>query len=71
MNETTASTYFVEGMTCGHCRAAVAESVNAAPGVESAEVDLESGRLAVRGSFEDAAIEAAVREAGYRVAGKL
>ena len=63
--------YTVEGMTCGHCSAAVAESVGEIEGVQSAEVDLESGCLEVRGvSIEDAAIEAAVRDAGYRVAGK-
>ncbi len=69
MTDTAEATYTVEGMTCGHCRAAVIESVTDLSGVDSVEVDLESGRLEVRGShFEDADIEAAVREAGYRVA---
>ena len=63
--------YTVEGMTCGHCRAAVIESVSGVPGVQEAEVDLESGRLEVRANqVDDAAIEAAVREAGYEVAGR-
>ena len=68
MTEQTGSTYIVEGMSCDHCRAAVVESVSAVAGVDSAEVDLGSGRLDVRGArFEDVAIEDAVREAGYRV----
>jgi copper chaperone len=71
MTEPTASTYIVDGMSYGHCRTAVQESVNAVEGVDRADVDLESGHLEVHGGrIEDAAIEAAVREAGYRVAEK-
>ncbi len=71
MTDSTTTAYTVEGMTCGHCRAAVIEGVSELPGVDAAEVDLESGRLEVRGTrFEDAAIEIAVREAGYRVTDK-
>jgi copper chaperone CopZ len=58
--------YTVEGMTCGHCRAAVAEEVGAVPGVAEVDVDLATGRLAVRGEgFADKAVVAAVVEAGY------
>lgn len=60
--------YVVEGMTCGHCRAAVLEEVGAVGGVVAVDVDLESGRMAVRGEdLDDAAIAAAVAEAGYAV----
>jgi len=60
--------YTVEGMTCGHCRSAVAREVGAVDGVTGVEVDLASGRLTVRGEdIEDAAILAAVVEAGYAV----
>lgn len=63
-------TYTVQGMTCEHCRASVAEEVGEVGGVESVEVDLESGRLDVHGEgFDDAAIAAAVEEAGYALAG--
>ena len=41
--------YVVEGMTCEHCRVAVAEEVGALAGVTEVEVDLASGRLTVRG----------------------
>jgi copper chaperone CopZ len=58
--------YAVEGMTCAHCRAAVAEEVAAVPGVREADVDLERGLLRVRGDGIDrAALAAAVAEAGY------
>ena len=56
-------------MTCGHCQAAVAEEVESVAGVTSVEVDLTSGRVVVGGAgFTDAAIQAAVEEAGYQVA---
>ncbi|WP_217923040.1 heavy-metal-associated domain-containing protein [Miltoncostaea oceani] len=58
--------YAVEGMTCAHCTAAVAEEVAAVPGVRDVEVDLESGALRVHGDGVDrAAVAAAVAEAGY------
>ena len=59
-------TYTVEGMTCGHCRTAVINEVLQVAGVKGADVDLDRKQLKVAGeSFEDAAIEAAVDEAGY------
>jgi copper chaperone CopZ len=59
--------YSVEGMTCDHCRAAVAEEVGALPGV-MVDVELASGRLTVRGEHvEDEAVVAAVADAGYKV----
>jgi copper chaperone len=60
--------YSVEGMTCAHCATAVAEEVGGVPGVEAVHVELESGRLTVRGGrVEDDAVAAAVVEAGYEV----
>ena len=61
-------TYRVDGMTCGHCRAAVIAEVGALAGVEDVEVDLESGRMVVHGAaLDDAAVSAAVVEAGYEM----
>ncbi len=69
MAETETRAYTVEGMTCEHCRAAVSQSVSAVSGVDGVDIDLRGGRLEVRGdSVEDAEVEAAVRDAGYRVA---
>jgi copper chaperone len=61
------STYTVSGMTCEHCSRAVLEEVTAVPGVESADVDLEGGRLVVVGDADPSEIAGAVREAGYEV----
>ena len=41
------TTYTVEGMTCGHCVAAVTEEVKQIPGVTDVAVTLEDGRLVV------------------------
>jgi len=64
----TERVYAVAGMTCAHCQAAVTEEVGALEGVAGVEVDLASGRLAVRGAaLDDDAIAAAVAEAGYQL----
>lgn len=62
--------YAVEGMTCGHCAMSVTEEVEQIPGVTGVDVDLEAGRVVVRGDgFSDKAIHEAVDEAGYEVVG--
>ena len=60
-------TYNVSGMTCGHCKSAVVNEVLQVPGVRAVDVDLDSGRLTVRGDADDEAIRKAVDEAGYAV----
>ena len=69
----TTQTFTVTGMTCGHCVASVTEEVTEVPGVAAVDVDLTSGALTVTpadpGSpVDDAAIRAAVEEAGYALA---
>jgi copper chaperone len=60
--------YTVVGMTCEHCARAVTEEVSAVPGVTGVRVDLGSGSLTVEGAdVPDAAVHAAVVEAGYEV----
>ncbi|MFC7329153.1 heavy-metal-associated domain-containing protein [Marinactinospora rubrisoli] len=63
--------YTVEGMTCGHCVSSVSEEVGQVTGVTDVQVDLASGALTVTSSttVDDAAIRAAVEEAGYTVKG--
>lgn len=62
-------TYLVEGMTCGHCTAAVEAEVAGVPGVASVAADLATGRVVVVGAdVDEAAVRAAVDEAGYAVA---
>lgn len=61
-------TYVVDGMSCEHCRAAVTDEVRRVPGVTGVEVDLDGGTVTVRGTgADDAAVRAAIDEAGYAV----
>ncbi|MGA9749649.1 MAG: heavy-metal-associated domain-containing protein [Nocardioides sp.] len=66
----TAQTYTVTGMTCGHCVTSVTEEVQEIPGVEDVIVALETGSLTITssGPVDDAAVSAAVEEAGYHLA---
>lgn len=62
-------TYTVQGMTCQHCVMSVTEEVGEIAGVEKVDVDLASGRLEVTApAIDDAAVAAAVEEAGYALA---
>ncbi len=64
------STYTVVGMTCGHCVNSVTEEVSQIRGVTDVDVDLSTGRLTVTSEAlaDDAAVRAAVDEAGYQLA---
>jgi copper chaperone len=67
MSETV--TYRVPGMSCEHCRAAVTNELRSVAGVESVVVDLNEKLVSIRGgSLDDAALRAAIDEAGYEVA---
>ena len=59
--------YQVTGMTCGHCESAIKEEVGQLPGVASVDVDAQTGRLLIssEANLDDAAVIAAVDEAGY------
>ena len=63
------NTYTVQGMTCAHCVQSVTEEVSEIPGVTGVDVDLASGRVTVSSErpVDDAAVRAAVSEAGYQV----
>ena len=56
----------IDGMTCGHCTAAVKKALERIAGVESAEVDLASGRARVAGNADAALLVAAVQDEGYQ-----
>lgn len=66
---TTTSTYTVTGMTCEHCVRSVTEALTKLDGVTDVDVDLASGRVTVASDhvLDDAAVVAAVDEAGYEV----
>lgn len=62
--------YTVDGMTCGHCAAAVTREVSAVAGVERVAVDVDAGILTVTSDGSaDADIAAAVDDAGYTLVG--
>lgn len=67
---TTTTTYKVTGMTCDHCVRAVTNEVSKLDGVQAVQVDLATGAVAVTSEepLDDAAVRAAVDEAGYEVA---
>jgi copper chaperone len=55
----------ITGMTCGHCQTAVTRALRTVPGVQNAQVDLQTGRAIVEGQPDLQALLAAVREEGY------
>ncbi|RLK47529.1 heavy-metal-associated domain-containing protein [Microbacterium telephonicum] len=65
-------TYTVDGMTCGHCAAAVGSELRALAGVTDVRVDVAAGTATVDSSapLDDDAVAAAVVEAGYTLTGR-
>ena len=67
MSETI--TYTVPALHCGHCKASVTEELSALEGGEAVDVDLDTKLVVVTGSgLDDAALRAAIEEAGYEAA---
>ncbi|MER7701804.1 heavy metal-associated domain-containing protein [Kitasatospora sp. NPDC097605] len=64
--------YAVAGMTCGHCEQAVGKAVSALPGVTAVRVDVPAGLVTVSAAAEldEAALRAAVDDAGYELTGR-
>ncbi|SDD53401.1 Copper chaperone CopZ [Sanguibacter gelidistatuariae] len=63
----TTNEYQVTGMTCGHCEMSIRDEIEQIAGVEGIQVSAQTGKLAVTGAgaIDDAAVLAAVQEAGY------
>jgi copper chaperone CopZ len=58
----------VAGMSCQHCEAHVEKALKALPGSAKVKVDLKKNLAELQTSgVEDAAIRAAISEAGYEV----
>ena len=57
----------VDGMTCGHCEAAVTQALQDLAGVQRVEVDLDKGEATVEteARVEPEQLLASVREEGY------
>mgnify|MGYP005830465839 CR=1 FL=1 len=66
----TTTDYTVTGMTCGHCAASVREEISEIPGVTGVDVVVETGQVTVTSeqALDEAAVSAAVTEAGYELA---
>jgi copper chaperone CopZ len=67
----TTTTFTVQGMTCGHCEAAVAKEVAKVAGVAGAVASADAGTVEVTsdGPVDRAAVADAVAEAGYELVG--
>jgi copper chaperone len=66
----TNKTINVEGMSCGHCKAAVEGELNKLKGVEYSNADIEKGIVEVRyddGRLTTDELRGAIEEAGYTV----
>ncbi len=65
------TSYTVTGMTCGHCVEAVTRELTKIGGVTGVDVALDAGTVAVTSEapVEEAAVRAAVDEAGYELVG--
>jgi copper chaperone len=59
----------IEGMTCGHCEMSVTKELSKLPGAQDVKVSSATGTatLSVDESVDDAQVEAAVEEAGYKL----
>ena len=60
----------VQGMTCGHCKMSVENALNNLEGVQTAEVNLDAGNVAV--TYDEAkvnqeAMKEAIEDQGYDV----
>lgn len=66
----TTTNLLVSGMTCSHCAASVTEELTALDGVSSVSIDLNAGgnsavHVESDAPLDEAAVRAAVEEAGY------
>ncbi|MFI6445092.1 heavy-metal-associated domain-containing protein [Kitasatospora sp. NPDC050543] len=70
MSSTT--TYTVSGMSCGHCEKSVSSEVSSIPGVTDVAADAKAGTVTIssQSPLDDAAVRAAVDEAGYELVGR-
>ena len=67
MSETI--TYSVPAIHCAHCEMSIREEVSEVAGVDEVAVDLDAKLVTVSGhGLDDAALRAAIVEAGYEAA---
>jgi copper chaperone CopZ len=69
---TVTTVYKVSGMSCGHCEGAVSGEISGLPGVSSVTAVAATGEVTVVSAapLDEAAVRAAVDEAGFELAGQ-
>ncbi|WP_037678489.1 heavy-metal-associated domain-containing protein [Streptomyces griseus] len=69
---TVTTVYKVSGMSCGHCEGAVSGEISELPGVSSVKAVASSGEVTVVSAapLEEAAVRAAIDEAGFELVGQ-
>ena len=67
MSNTQTHTYSVPSISCDHCKRAIEGEVSTVAEVVSVDVDVDAKLVTVVGG-DDAAVRAAIDEAGYEVA---
>ncbi|MEU3335045.1 heavy-metal-associated domain-containing protein [Streptomyces sp. NPDC002144] len=64
--------YKVSGMSCGHCEGSVSSEISELPGVTSVKAVAPAGEVTVvsEAPLDEAAVRAAVDEAGFELVGQ-
>ncbi|WP_377271383.1 heavy-metal-associated domain-containing protein [Peterkaempfera sp. SMS 1(5)a] len=67
----TTTVFAVTGMSCSHCEKSISEEVSSLPGVTQVAADARTGTVTVSSQqpLDEAAVRAAVDEAGYELVG--
>ena len=68
----TVTVFTVTGMSCSHCEKSISEEVSAIHGVTEVSADATTGTVRVSSEqpLDEAAVRAAVDEAGYQLVGR-
>ncbi|MFF8590633.1 heavy-metal-associated domain-containing protein [Streptomyces sp. NPDC015220] len=71
--DTVTAVYKVSGMSCGHCEGAVSAEISELPGVGSVKAVASTGEVTVVSAapLDEAAVRAAVDEAGFELVGRV
>lgn len=64
------ATYQVQGMTCGGCAQSVTRAIQRVSPAVSVDVDVERGRVSVKGDHDEAVVRRAVEDAGFDITGR-
>ncbi|MEU0601908.1 heavy-metal-associated domain-containing protein [Streptomyces sp. NPDC006393] len=70
--DTVTTVYKVSGMSCGHCEGSVSTEISGLPGVSSVKAVASTGDVTVTSTapLDEAAVRAAVDEAGFELVGR-